>query len=63
MAGGKVASFRSSQVLIQTALAAELIAAGQTDPTWCYSATVDFSEHLALESGRPMLIILHSGGD
>jgi hypothetical protein len=40
----------------------DLIVAGQMDPTWCYSATVDFSQHLALESGRPVLIIPHSGG-
>jgi len=41
--------------------AADLIVAGQTDPEWDLSPVLDFPEHLALESGRPVLIIPYAG--
>jgi nucleotide-binding universal stress UspA family protein len=41
--------------------AADLIVAGQTDGTWDLSPLFDFPERLALESGRPVLVIPHSG--
>jgi nucleotide-binding universal stress UspA family protein len=41
--------------------AADLIVAGQTDGTWDLSPLFDFPERLALESGRPVLVIPHAG--
>lgn len=51
--------------LSQTAMAhgrsADLIVAGQIDPDWDLSPLKDLPEHLALESGRPVLVIPYSG--
>jgi nucleotide-binding universal stress UspA family protein len=41
--------------------AADLIVAGQTDGAWDLSPMLDFPERLALESGRPVLVIPHAG--
>jgi nucleotide-binding universal stress UspA family protein len=41
--------------------AADLIVAGQTDPDWDMSPLMDFPERLALESGRPVLVIPYVG--
>lgn len=41
--------------------AADLIIAGQTDPDWDLSPLLDFPERLALESGRPVLVIPYAG--
>jgi nucleotide-binding universal stress UspA family protein len=41
--------------------AADLIIAGQTDPDWDLSPLLDFPERLALESGRPVLVIPYVG--
>jgi nucleotide-binding universal stress UspA family protein len=41
--------------------AADLIIAGQTDPDWDASRLLDFPERLALEAGRPVLIIPYAG--
>jgi nucleotide-binding universal stress UspA family protein len=40
---------------------ADLIIAAQTDPTWDDSGMLDFPDRLALESGRPALIIPNAG--
>jgi nucleotide-binding universal stress UspA family protein len=41
--------------------AADLIIAGQTDPEWDLSPLMDFPERLALESGRPVLVVPYIG--
>jgi nucleotide-binding universal stress UspA family protein len=41
--------------------AADLIIAGQTDPDWDLSPLMDFPEHLALDSGRPVLVVPYAG--
>ena len=41
--------------------AADLIIAGQTDPDWDLSSLLDFPERLALESGRPVLVVPYIG--
>ena len=41
--------------------AADLIIAGQTDPSFDFSTLLDCPERLALESGRPVLVVPHSG--
>ena len=40
---------------------ADLIIAGQTDPEWELSPLLDFPERLALESGRPVLVVPYIG--
>ena len=40
---------------------ADLIIAGQTDPDWELSPLMDFAERLALESGRPVLVVPYIG--
>jgi nucleotide-binding universal stress UspA family protein len=50
-----------ARVVIQHGLAADLIVAGQADLDWCHSAMFDFPERLALESGRPVLVVPHAG--
>jgi nucleotide-binding universal stress UspA family protein len=40
----------------------DLIIAGQTDPDWDLSPLMDFPERLALESGRPVLVVPYVGG-
>jgi nucleotide-binding universal stress UspA family protein len=49
-------------VVLDHARSADLIIAGQTDPDWDQSPLMDFPERLALESGRPTLIIPYVGG-
>ena len=41
--------------------AVDLIVAGQTDPEWDLSPLLDFPERLALESGRPVLVVPYAG--
>jgi nucleotide-binding universal stress UspA family protein len=48
-------------VVMARGRAANLIIAGQTDPEWDLSPVLDFPEHLALESGRPVLVIPYAG--
>ena len=40
---------------------ADLIVAGQTDPDWDFSPILDFPERLAVESGRPVLVVPYAG--
>ena len=39
----------------------DLIIAGQSDPEWDLSPLPDFPEHLAMESGRPVLVVPDKG--
>jgi len=48
-------------VILEHARSTDLIVAGQVDPTWDFSLTLDFPERLALESGRPVLVVPHAG--
>ncbi len=48
-------------VVLQYARAADLIVASQTDPDWGLSDLADFPERLALESGRPILMVPNAG--
>jgi nucleotide-binding universal stress UspA family protein len=48
-------------VVMEHGRAADLIIAGQTDPDWDLSPLLDFPERLALESGRPVLVIPYAG--
>jgi nucleotide-binding universal stress UspA family protein len=48
-------------VVMDHGRAADLIIAGQTDPDWDLSPLLDFPERLALESGRPVLVVPYVG--
>ena len=48
-------------VVMDHGRAADLIIAGQTDPDWDLSPLLDFPERLALESGRPVLVVPYAG--
>jgi nucleotide-binding universal stress UspA family protein len=57
----KVSHLNLAAVVMERGRAANLIVAGQTDPEWGLSPVMDFPEHLALESGRPVLVIPYAG--
>jgi nucleotide-binding universal stress UspA family protein len=48
-------------VVLDHARSVDLIVAGQTDPDWEQSTLMDFPERLALDSGRPVLVIPYVG--
>jgi nucleotide-binding universal stress UspA family protein len=53
--------FDIPMLVMEHARCADLIIAGQSDPTWDFSLMLDFPERLALESGRPVLVVPHAG--
>ncbi len=57
----KVPHVDLAAVVMDWGRAADLIVAGQTDPDWDLSPLLDFPERLALESGRPVLVIPYAG--
>ncbi len=50
-----------TSVVIGHGRAADLIVAAQTDPDWDTSPLQDIAEHLALGSGRPVLVVPYVG--
>jgi nucleotide-binding universal stress UspA family protein len=48
-------------VVLEHGRTADLIVAGQVNPDWDLSPVLDFPERLALESGRPVLVIPYVG--
>jgi len=57
----KVPNVDLAAVVMGHGRAADLIIAGQTDPDWDLAPLLDFPERLALESGRPVLVIPYAG--
>lgn len=57
----KVPHVDLAAVVLERGRAADLIIAGQTDPEWDLSPLLDFPERLALESGRPVLVVPYAG--
>jgi nucleotide-binding universal stress UspA family protein len=57
----KVPHVDLADVVMERGRVADLIVAGQTDPEWDLSPLMDFPERLALESGRPVLVIPCAG--
>ena len=57
----KVSHVDLAQEVLGRGRTADLIVVGQTDPDWDLSPLLDFPERLALESGRPVLIIPFAG--
>jgi nucleotide-binding universal stress UspA family protein len=48
--------------VLQHARAADLVVASQTDPNWSWTGWLDVADRLAIESGRPVLIVPHAEG-
>ncbi len=57
----KVPHVDLAPIVMDHGRAADLIIAGQTDPEWEFSPLLDFPERLALESGRPVLVVPYIG--
>jgi nucleotide-binding universal stress UspA family protein len=57
----KVPHVDLASVVMEHGRAADLIIASQTDPDWELSPLLDFPERLALESGRPVLVVPYVG--
>ncbi len=57
----KVPHVDLAAVVLDHGRAADLIVAGQTDPDWDLSPLLDFPERLALEGGRPVLVVPYAG--
>src|SRR5689334_2825791 len=57
----KVPNVDLASVVMEHGRVADLIIAGQTDPDWDLSPLLDFPDRLALESGRPVLVIPYAG--
>jgi nucleotide-binding universal stress UspA family protein len=57
----KVPHVDLAPIVMDHGRAADLIIAGQTDPDWDLSPLLDFPERLALESGRPVLVVPYAG--
>jgi len=50
-----------AEIVMEHGRAADLIIASQADPSWDLSSILDFPERLAVESGRPVLVVPTSG--
>jgi nucleotide-binding universal stress UspA family protein len=57
----KVPHVDLAAVVLDHGRAADLIVASQTDPDWDLSPLLDFPERLALEGGRPVLVVPYAG--
>lgn len=50
-----------AEMVMEHGRAADLIVAGQRDRSWDFSPLLDVPERLTIESGRPVLVVPHSG--
>lgn len=50
-----------AEMVMEHGRAADLIIAGQRDRSWDFSPLLDVPERLTIESGRPVLVVPHSG--
>ncbi len=50
-----------AEAVIEQARSADLVIASKADESWEYSLLLDFPDRIALESGRPTLIVPHAG--
>ncbi len=57
----KAAHADLATIVMEHGRAADLVVASQTDPDWDMSPVLDFPERLALECGRPVLIVPRVG--
>jgi nucleotide-binding universal stress UspA family protein len=54
-------AYGAANRVLQYARAADLVVAAQADPQWAGSEWLDVADRLAMESGRPVLIVPNSG--
>jgi nucleotide-binding universal stress UspA family protein len=54
-------AFGVADVVLEYARAADLVIASQTDPDWPGTERLDVADRLAIESGRPVLIVPNAG--
>jgi nucleotide-binding universal stress UspA family protein len=54
-------AFGVADCVLPYARAADLVVASQTDPEWTGSDRLDIADRLAIESGRPVLIVPNAG--
>jgi nucleotide-binding universal stress UspA family protein len=54
-------AFNVAEYALPYARTADLVVAGQTDPEWALTDWLDIPDRLAMESGRPVLIIPNAG--
>jgi nucleotide-binding universal stress UspA family protein len=54
-------AFSVADCVLPYARTADLVVASQTDPDWPQSDSLDIADRLAMESGRPVLIVPNSG--
>lgn len=57
----KVPHLNLANAVMERGRTVDLIVAGQSDPSWDLSPLLDFPELLALESGRPVLVVPYVG--
>lgn len=57
----EVPGFDPGRVVVEHALCADLIVAAQADPDRALSRPLDVPERLAIESGRPVLVVPYAG--
>jgi nucleotide-binding universal stress UspA family protein len=50
-----------AEAVIEQARTADIVVAAQTDDNWEYSLLLDCPDRLAMESGRPAIIVPHAG--
>jgi len=50
-----------AQIVLEQALAADLVMASQSDPSWDFYPSLDFPERLAIEGVRPVLVVPNQG--
>ena len=68
-AGGSSAQWREveadnatvADIVLQHARAADLVVAAQSEPDWQWTLYLDIADRLAVESGRPVLIVPNEG--
>jgi nucleotide-binding universal stress UspA family protein len=49
------------EAVIEQARTADLVVASQSDESWDWSLLLDFPDRLAMETGRPTLVVPHAG--
>jgi nucleotide-binding universal stress UspA family protein len=53
--------FDLGEIVMRYACCVDLVVAGQADPDWSFSPVLDFPERLAVQSGRPILVVPYAG--
>jgi nucleotide-binding universal stress UspA family protein len=57
----KAQGFDLGGIVVDHGRCSDLVVAGQTNPEWELAPAVEFPERLAMECGRPVLVVPHAG--